>query len=246
MNKPQPTIDTIFQLCSILNSGPAKRTDFSKLLSKNDLSIDDIQQIATVNLFESKEDEIFLTDIGKEWFYHLGYLLRKRSFKSLMEFYHRGTESHLVHDAVSYMMALIERLPRIESFWICSPWISINDQSKPRFGRCLQKIKRIQIITRPPERTINANIRNSVEDSLNWLIEQGVEKISLHDNVHAKVYLIEENVNSWRNRVLLIGSENFTFSSNPELSLCMFDDRLFRDARARLASLITGKRFKGK
>jgi len=46
--------------------------------------------------------------------------------------------------------------------------------------------------------------------------------------------------------MLIIGSENFTFSDNPELSLCISDDRLFKDARARLASLITNKRFTGR
>lgn len=243
MSKKQPTLEAILDACSVLNSGSAHRIEFMAILSQSGLSVDDIEQITSVSLFDMKEDEVYLTDIGREWFYHLGFLLKKRSFKSLMEFYHRGTEPHLVHDAVNFIMTFIERLPELDNFWICSPWISIEKQSRPRFKRCLEKIKRTRIITRPPEKTSSANMRNSVEDSLKWLLEQGVDKISLHDNVHAKVYLLEEDVNSWRNRVLLIGSENFTFSSNPELSLCLFDDRLFRDARARLASLITGKRF---
>jgi hypothetical protein len=238
-------LDTILEAFTILNSGPAEREDFNKILSEKGLSIAAIEQMVTVPLIDIKENEVYLTDTGKEWFYHFGYLLKKRSFRSLMEFYHRGTDPHLVHDGISYLMTFIERLPKIDSFWICSPWISIDANSRIRFKRCLEKIKRVQIITRPPEKTSSANIRNSVEDSLDWLLKQGIDKICLHENVHAKVYLIEENVNSWRNRVLLIGSENFTFSHNPELSLCIFDDRLFHEARARLASLITDKRFKG-
>jgi hypothetical protein len=243
MIEERPFLDAVFEVFAVLNSGPAERSDFDDVLSKNGLSFAAIQQITSFSLFDTKENEVYLTDTGKEWFCHFGYLLKKRSFHSLMEFYHRGTEPHLVHDAVSFVMAFIEKLPKLDSFWICSPWISIEKQSRPRFKRCLQKIKRIQIITRPPEKTSSANIRRSVEDSLSWLVEQGVDKISLHENVHAKVYLIEENVNSWRNRAMLIGSENFTFSTNPELSLCTFDDRLFREARGRLASLITDKRF---
>jgi hypothetical protein len=241
--RKQPILDAVFEVFAVLNSGPAERSYFDDVLSKNGLSIAAIQQITSFSLLDTKENEVYLTDIGKEWFCHLGYLLKKRSFRSLMEFYHRGTEPHLVHDAVSFIMTLIEKLPKLDSFWICSPWISIEKQSRPRFKQCLRKIKHIQIITRPPEKTTSANIRSSVEDSLGWLLEQGVDKISLHDNVHAKVYLIEESINSWRNRAMLIGSENFTFSANPELSLCIFDDRLFREARARLASLITDKRF---
>ena len=238
-------MDAVLEVFNILNSGPAERAIFNQILSEKRLAIDVFEQITSVSLIEIKENEVYLTDIGKEWFYHLGYLLKKRSFRSLMEFYHRGTEPHLVNDAISFVMTFIEKLPQVDSFWICSPWISIEPQSGTRFKQCLQKIKRIQIITRPPEKSSSANIRNSVEDSLDWLLKQGVDKISLHDNVHAKVYLIEENINSWRNRALLIGSENFTFSINPELSLCIFDDRLFHEARARLASLITDKRFKG-
>jgi hypothetical protein len=245
MRQAQPILDAVLETCSILNLNSIKRADFVAVLAQNGLSINDIQRLTSISLFEIKEDEVYITDAGKEWFYHIGYLLKKRSFRSLMEFYHRGTEPRLIHDAVSFLMTFIERLPQIDSLWICSPWISIEMQSRPRFKKCLEKIRRTQIITRPPETTMNANIRNSIKDSLNWLLKQGIDRISLHNSVHAKVYLIEENVNSWRNRVLLIGSENFTFSNNPELSLCIFDDRLFRDARARLASLITEKRFTG-
>lgn len=243
MIRTQPFLDAVFEVFTVLNSGPAERSDFDDVLSENGLSIAEIQQLTNLSLFDTKENEVYLTDTGKEWFCHLGYLLKKRSFRSLMEFYHRGTEPHLVHDAISFVMAFIEKLPKIDSFWICSPWISIERQSRPRFKRCLQKIKHVQVITRPPGKTSSANMRSSIEDSLRWLLEQGVDKISLHDNVHARVYLIEESIYSWRNRAMLIGSENFTFSTNPELSLCTFDDRLFREARARLASLITDKRF---
>lgn len=243
MVKEQRTLDAIFEVLSFLNTGPLKRPIFDNLLSDNGLSFQIIQKTFSVNLVEFKEDEVFLTEPGKEWFYHLGYLLKKRTFKTLMEFYHHGTEPHLVHDAVSFIINYMEKLPSIDSFWICSPWISIHQQNRIRFKKCLGKIKHVQVITRPPEKNSNGNIRYAVEDSLNWLYDQGIDKISLHDNVHAKVYLIEQSANTWRNRVLIIGSENFTFSDNPELSLCIYDDRLFRDARARLASLITGKRF---
>jgi len=246
MSKKRSTLEAILDVCSVLSSGPTEKTQLSLLLSQNNLTVSDIEQAIGVPIVDFKENQAYLTDKGKEWLCHLGYLLGKRSLRSLLSFYHRGTEHRLIHDACNFIMTFIERLPSLDSFWICSPWITIEQEQRPRFKRCLGKIKRIQIITRPPEKTGNVNIRKSVEDSLEWLVKQRVEKISLHDNVHAKVYLIEENVNSWRNRMLIIGSENFTFSDNPELSLCISDDRLFKDARARLASLITNKRFTGR
>lgn len=238
------TLDALLKACSVIYPGPVSKSHFSEILSAHGLTLDEIEQMTGTLLIDIKQDMVALTDKGREWFYHLGYLLGKRSLKSLLDFHRKSGKHRLVNDACNFIMSFIERLPGLENFWICSPWIIIGEEHRSRFKKCLQKVDRIQIITRPPEKTTIINMRKSVEDSLSWLWKQGVRKISLHDNVHAKVYLLEERVDSWRNRVLLLGSENFTFSKNPELSLCIYDDRLYREARARLASLITQKKFR--
>ncbi len=244
MTKNQSTLETILTVCSALQAGPVSKSHFLSILLAHDLTFNEIEQIADTSLIDMKEDVVYLTDKGKEWLCHLGYLFGRRSLKSLFSFHRQTRRSRLVNDACSFIMHFIERLPRLESFWICSPWIVIRNEHRSRFKKCLEKVDRIHIITRPPEKTAVTNLRKSVEDSLLWLWDQGVKKISLHENVHAKVYLLEESADSWRHRILIIGSENLTFSTNPELSLCIYDDRLFREARARLTSLITGKRFK--
>lgn len=244
MSKNSFALEVLLNVCSILQAGPVSKSYFSSILSTYSLTFDEIEQVTGTLLIDVKENMVYLTDKGKEWFYHLGYLFGRRSLKSLLSFYRQNRKPRLVNDACNFIMAFIERLPKLESFWICSPWILIGKEHRSRFKRCLEKVNRIQIITRPPEKTAITNLRKSVENSLIWLWKQGVRKISLHENVHAKAYLLEESVDSWRNRVLILGSENFTFSKNPELSLCIYDDRLFREAKARLASLITGKRFK--
>lgn len=244
MTKNPSTLEIILSVCSTLQAGPVSKSHFLSILSAHDLTFNGIEQIAGTSLVDVKEDMVYLTDKGKEWLWHLGYLFERRSLKSLLSLYRQTRRPRLVNDACSFVMHFIERLPKLESFWICSPWIVIGNEHRSRFKRCLEKVNRTLIVTRPPEKTAVTNLRKSVEDSLLWLWEQGVKKISLHENVHAKVYLLEESVDSWRHRVLIIGSENLTFSKNPELSLCIYDDRLFREAKARLTSLITGKRFK--
>jgi len=246
LSKNTFAVEALLEVCSVLQDGPVSTSYFSSILSRYNLTLDEIEQLTGTLLIDVKENTVYLTDKGKEWFYHLGYLSGRRSLKSLLSFYRQNWRPRLMNDACNFIMSFMERLPKLESFWICSPWISIGQEHRSRFKRCLKKVNRIQIITRPPERTAITNLRTSVENSLAWLWEQGVNKISLHENVHAKVYLLEESVDTWRNRVLVLGSENFTFSKNPELSLCIYDDRLFREAKARLASLITGKRFKVK
>lgn len=243
MSKPA-TLEAILDICSFLQTGPVLRKDFSQMLLANDLTIDEIEQITGALLIDIKENMVYLTDKGKEWVCHLGYLFGRNPLSALLEFYRKEKEHRIVSDACGFIMNFIERLPQLDSFWICSPWIVIAEERRSRFKKCLEKVKRIQIITRPPRSTTPDKFRKSVEDSLTWLYKQGVEKISLHESVHAKAYLLEESVNSWRNRVLVLGSENLTFSDNPELSLCIYDDRLFRDVRSRLASLITPTRFK--
>lgn len=243
MSKNNSALEAFLNVCSVLQAGPVSKSYFSSMLSAYNLSFNEIEQMTGALLVDTKEDLAYLTDRGKEWFYHLGYLFGRRSLKSLLSFYRQTRKPRLVNDTCSFIMHFIERLPKLESFWICSPWIVIGNQHRSRFKRCLEKVNRIRIITRPPDKTAVTNLRKSIEDSLSWLLEQGVKKISLHESVHAKVYLLEESVDSWRHRVLIIGSENLTFSKNPELSLCIYDDRIYREARARLASLITGKRF---
>jgi len=244
MTNNSSTLEAILNVWSLLQAGPVSKSHFLSILSAHNLTFNEVEEIGDTILINVKEDMLYLTDEGKEWLCHLGYLFGRRSLKSLLSFYNQTQRPRLVNDACSFVMHFIERLPKLESFWICSPWIVIRNEHRPRFKKCLEKVKRTQIITRPPEKTSVINLRKSVEDSLFWLWEQGVKKISLHENVHAKVYLLEERVDSWKHRVLIIGSENLTFSRNPELSLCIFDDRLFREAKARLASLITGKRFR--
>jgi len=244
MSKNTFSLEAFLSVCSVLQDGPVSKSYFLSTLSTYNLTLDDIEHTIDTLLIDIKENMVYITDKGKKWFYHLGYLYGRRSLKSLLSFYRQSRRPRLVDDACNFIMAFMERLPKLECFWICSPWILIGEEHRPRFKRCLEKVNRIQIITRPPEKTAMINLRTSVENSLKWLWKQGVKKISLHENVHAKVYLIEESVDSWRNRVLILGSENFTFSESPELSLCIYDDRLFREAKARLASLITRKRFK--
>ena len=244
MSENPSALEALLNVCSVLQAGPASKSYFLSILSTYNLTFEEIEQMTGTFLIDAKENMVYLTDRGNEWFHHLGYLFGRRSLKSLLSFYRQTRKPRLVNDACNFIMVFIERLPKLESFWICSPWIVIGNEHRPRFKRCLEKVKRIRIITRPPEKTTITDLRKSVEDSLLWLWKQGIKKISLHENVHAKVYLLEESVYSWRNRVLLLGSENFTFSKNPELSLCVYDDRLFREARARLASLITRKTFR--
>lgn len=244
MSENTSALEAFLNVCSALQAGPVSKSYFSSILSAYNMTFSEIEQMTGAFLVDVKEDMVYLTDKGKEWFYHLGYLFGRRSLKSLLSFYRQTRRPRLVNDSCSFVMHFMERLPKLESFWICSPWIVIGNEHRSRFKRCLEKVDRIRIITRPPEKTAVTSLRNAVENSLLWLWDQGVKKISLHENVHAKVYLLEESVDSWRNRVLIIGSENFTFSKNPELSLCVYDDRLFREAKARLASLITGKRFR--
>ncbi len=244
MSSKPASLEALLNICSVLQRGPVSRVYFSGVLSTYNLSFDQIEQMSGTLLIDVKEDMVCLTDKGKEWFYHLGYLFGKRSLQALMNFHRQSRKPRLVNDACNFIMSFMEKLPKLESFWICSPWIVIGKEHQSRFKRCLEKVHRVQIITRPPEKTATANLRNSIENSLRWLWNQGIRKISLHGSVHAKVYLLEQSIDSWRNRVLLLGSENLTFSRNPELSLCIYDDRLFREAKARLASLITWKRFK--
>lgn len=238
-----PTFESLLNVFSTLQAGPTSRSHFSAILTRHNLTFEDVEAMTDTLLIEAKENTVYLTDKGREWFFHLGYLFGRRSLKSLLSFYRKSRRPRLVSDACNFIMAFIERLPKLETFWICSPWIVIREEHRSRFKKCLQKANRIRVITRPPEKTNIINLRKSVKDSLLWLSAQGVGRISLFENVHAKAYLLEESVDSWRNRVLIIGSENLTFSSNPELSLCVYDDRLFREAKARLASLITGKKF---
>lgn len=244
MSKNQPKLEALLNALSILQNGPASKSELLQILSPCDLSIDEINQITGFPLIELKEDLAYIADRGREWFCHLGYLLEKRSLQSLLDFYHQESGARIISDACNFIMSFIERLPKLESFWICSPWIVIGDEHRPRFGRCLERIDRILIITRPPEKNAPANLRKSVQDSLSWLHKQGVERICLHESVHAKVYLLEESVYSWRNRLLILGSENLTFSENPELSISIRDERLFRQAKGMLGSLITGRKFK--
>jgi hypothetical protein len=221
-----------------------QKSELIRWLEPHEMSIDDVNRLSGFPLIELKEDLAYIADKGREWFYHLGYLLERRSLQSLLEVYRQGSGARIISDACNFIMSYIERLPKLENFWICSPWIVIDEKNRPRFGRCLEKIDRIQVITRPPDKNAQINLRKSVHDSLTWLNDRGVEKICLHENVHAKVYLLEESINSWRNRLLILGSENFTFSENPELSICIHEERLFRQAKNMLGSLITGKKFK--
>lgn len=244
MSKSQPKLEALLNILSILQNGPISKSELSQILSPYDLSFDEITQITGFPLVELKEDLAYVTDKGREWFCHLGYLLEKRPLQSLLDFYHQESGARIIGDACNFIMSFIERFPRLESFWICSPWIVIGGEHRPRLGRCLKKIDRILIITRPPEKNAPTNLRKSVQDSLSWLHNQGVERICLHESVHAKVYLLEESVYSWRNRLLILGSENLTFSENPELSISIHDERLFRQAKGMLGSLITGRKFK--
>jgi len=244
MSLKPANLEIILNICSVLQDGPVSKAYFSSLLETHNLSFDEIEHMTGTPLIDVKENMVYLTDKGKKWFYHLGYLFGRRSLKALLNFHRQNRKPRLVDDACNFIMSFTEKLPRLESFWICSPWIVIGNEHRSRFKRCLEKMHRVQIITRPPKKTASANLRDSVEDSLEWLWNQHVRKISLHDSIHAKVYLLEQSPDSWRNRILLIGSENLTFSRNPELSLCIYDDRLFREAKARLASLITSKRFR--
>lgn len=244
MSENPSALEALLEVCSAIQTGPITKPHFSNILSAYGLTLDEIEQITGALLIDVKENMVYLTEKGRQWFHHLGYLFGKRSLNSLLSLYRQTRKPRLVIDACNFIMVFIERLPKLENFWICSPWIVIGKEHRLRFERCLQKVNRIQIITRPPEQTAISYLRESVEDSLTWLWKHGIKKISLHENVHAKVYLLEESVDSWRNRLLLLGSENLTFSKNPELSLCIYDDRLFREARARLASLITQKKFR--
>jgi hypothetical protein len=244
MSSRPASLEVLLNVCSALQDGPIPKASFSSVLSTYNMSLDQIEQMTGTLLIDVKENMVYLTDKGKEWFYHLGFLFGKRSLQALLTYHRQTRKPRLVNDACNFIMSFIEKLPKIESFWICSPWIVIGSEHRLRFKECLQKIHSVQIITRPPKKTASANLRDSIENSLAWLWKQGVRKISLHESVHAKAYLLEQSPDSWRNRVLLLGSENLTFSRNPELSLCIYDDRLFREAKARLASLITWRRFK--